>query len=109
MADNIEAVRIKTGMDFGSRILWRLGWNSRPLYIIGFIISVLCAISIHSPVGLLFGLVVLLVRWKATSFINSNSPSVINLAKAAVAHAGSKRVGVQRSEERRVREECRSR
>lgn len=95
MADNIEAVRIKTGMDFGSRILWRLGWNSRPLYIIGFIISVLCAISIHSPVGLLFGLVVLLVRWKATSFINSNSPSVINLAKAAVAHAGSKRVGVE--------------
>jgi hypothetical protein len=95
MADNIEAVRIKTGMDFGSRILWRLGWNSRTLYIIGFIISLLCAISIHSPVGLLFGLVVLLVRWKATSFINSNSPSVINLAKVAVAHAGSKRVGVE--------------
>jgi hypothetical protein len=94
MAENIEPLRIKTGMDFGSRILWRLGWNPRRLYIVGLVISVFSGIVMHSAIGFLAGLIVFIARWKASQFINMNSARIIDLAKTAVATAGSKRVGV---------------
>jgi hypothetical protein len=94
MAQTIEPIRIKTGMDLASRILWKLGWNPKPFYILGSIISLLTAVVLHSVYGLLAGLIVFIARWKVTQLINRTSPGIIDLAKGDVAIAGAKRVGV---------------
>jgi hypothetical protein len=94
MAQSIELIRINTGIPFGSRILWSLGWHPRALYMIGVVSSLFGAIALQTPIGFLLGLIVFVVRWKATQFINTTSAGIIDLAKTAIAEAGSKRVGV---------------
>ena len=90
-----ESVRIDPGMDLASRMLWYLGWNPRPIYILSAAIAVLGAIAFRSPAGLMFGVLPMLARWKAAVLVNARAPSVIDLAKNAAVISGANRVGVQ--------------
>lgn len=90
-----ETVRINSGMDLASRLLWHLAWHPRILYVIGGLIGLCGAVALRTPYGLLFGLAALAVRWKATHLVNEESSAVIDLARTAVSSAGAKRVGVE--------------
>lgn len=81
-------------MDFLSRLLWYLGWNTRPLSIAAAVLALGGATFFHNSWGLVFGLFPMVVRWKAAQFVNNSSTTFVGLAKRAVAKAGAARVGV---------------
>ncbi|HTA68658.1 MAG TPA: hypothetical protein VK776_10290, partial [Bryobacteraceae bacterium] len=69
-------------------------WTPRPLYAFGVAGALFGAGALHSSAGLLFGLVALFVRWRATLLINQKSQTITDLAKNTVAGFGAERVGV---------------
>lgn len=91
----MEPVRITTGLPVSDRLLWYLAWNRRPLYVLAGILALVGAISTHSPLGLLFGLLPLALLFKANQLVNAASPQIIETAKAAILKAGTQRVGVE--------------
>jgi hypothetical protein len=91
---NFERVRLNPEIGFPSRLLWRLGWTPWLQYAIGALLAIAAGLALHSVYGFLFGLAVVIVRWKASVLINSSSARVLKLAEATVKAAGAKRVGI---------------
>jgi hypothetical protein len=91
----MEPIRIATGMPVSDRLLWFLAWNRRPLYVLAVVLALLGALFTHSPFGLLFGVLPLVVLWKANQTVNAAFPHVIEGAKNTVLKAGTQRVGVE--------------
>ena len=90
-----DPIRISVGMPLASRLLWFLGWNHKPLYVLAAVFAVFGAIATHSAAGFLFGILPLAVLYKAIQSVNTTSPELFELAKAAVLKAGAQRVGVE--------------
>lgn len=82
-------------MPLASRLLWFLGWNHKPLYVLAAVFAIFGAIATHSAAGFLFGIFPLAVLYKAVQSVNTTSPGLFELAKAAVLKAGAQRVGVE--------------
>jgi hypothetical protein len=84
-------------MGFADRIMWHLGWEPRVLNIAGMVLAGAGWVLLRSPFGLLFGTVVLLLRWKTAALINSAAQERIPEAGALVKQEGAYRLGVQLS------------
>ena len=88
---------LKPSMGFADRIMWHLGWEPRVLNIAGMVLAGAGWVLLRSPFGLLFGAVVLVLRWKTAALINSAAQERIPEAGALVKQEGADRLGVQLS------------
>jgi hypothetical protein len=60
-------------MPVSGRLLWFLAWNRRPLYVLAIIVAVAGAVFTHSPFGLPFGVLPLMVLYNANQIVNATS------------------------------------
>jgi len=89
-----EPIRISGGMPIGSRLLWYLAWNRKPVCISAVVLAIIGSVYANSPYGLFFGLLPIAFLYRATQFVNSTAPSLIENARATALKAGTERVGV---------------
>ena len=89
-----ERVPLNVGMDGVARIIWRLGWNPTPTYglIVG--MAILGWLLLQHPIGIVFGLLGLIPRWKAISLINKSWQEYLNKAESLAKDQGASRLGV---------------
>jgi hypothetical protein len=81
-------------MDVWTKIVWRLGCNPTPTYILLVCMALLGWVLLRHPAGLLLGLLALVPRWKAISLINRNGQGYLDQAKLQVKEQGARRLGV---------------
>lgn len=89
-----QSIRVGTGMDLPSRMLWYFGWNRRPLYIAAAALALIGAFAVNSSAGLLFGLIPLALCIRAVQHVREAAPNVVDSAKDAIAKAGAERAGI---------------
>ncbi|MGH9401983.1 MAG: hypothetical protein ACRD2P_07755 [Terriglobia bacterium] len=89
-----EPILISGEMPLGSRLLWYFAWNRRPVYISAVVLAIVGTFLFRSPYGLVVGIIPLGLLFKATKFVNSTAPELIEAAKATTLKAGTERVGV---------------
>jgi hypothetical protein len=89
-----QPIHIDAGLDLSSRMLWYLGWNRRPLFILAVIFAITGAIMTQSGAGLLFAIVPLAVYIYAIQRVKQDTRGILDSAKDAIIRAGAERVGV---------------
>jgi len=89
-----QPIHIDTGLDLSSRMLWYLGWNRRPLFILAVIFAITGAIMTQSSAGLLFAIIPLAVYLYAIQRVKQDSRGILDSAKDAIVRAGAERVGI---------------
>lgn len=89
-----QSTKFDPAMDLPSRILWRLGWDPRPLYMICVAMGLLASWELHTLAGMLVAIAAPVLHWKATALVNEDSKRILELAESVVTSAGAKRVGV---------------
>jgi len=89
-----QSIHIDTGLDPSSRMLWYLGWNRRPLFILAVIFAITGAIMTQSSAGLLFAIIPLGVYLFAIQRVKQDTLGILDSAKDAIVRAGAERVGI---------------
>jgi hypothetical protein len=89
-----QPINIDSGLDLPSKLLWYLGWNRRPLYILAIIFAITGAITTQSIAGLLFAIIPLALCVYVIQRVKQGTPSLLDSAADAVARAGADRVGI---------------
>jgi hypothetical protein len=89
-----ERGRLNIEMNGGTRIMWWLGWNPTPTYILLVSMALFGWVVLRHPAGLLLGLLALVPWWKAISLINRNGQGYLDQAKLHVKGEGASRLGV---------------
>ncbi len=87
-------IDIDTGLDLSSRMLWYLGWNRRPLFILAVISAITGTIMMRSGAGLFFSIIPLAVYLYAIQRVKQHTRSILDSAKDAIVRAGAERVGI---------------
>jgi hypothetical protein len=85
-------------MDGVARIIWRLGWNPAPTYSLVVVTAIVGWLILQHPIGLVFGFLGLVPRWKAISLINKSWQEHLNKAESLVKEQGATRLGVSLDE-----------
>jgi hypothetical protein len=91
---NTERVPLNVGMDAARRIIWRLGWNPTPTYYLFIGTAISGWLLLQHPIGLVFGLLGLVPRWKAISLINKSWQEHLDKAESLIKEQGATRLGV---------------
>jgi hypothetical protein len=91
---SVERVPLNVGMDGPRRILWRIGWNPTPTYVLFVGIAILGWVLVRHPIGLALGLVGLVPRWKAIGLINRSWQNYLGKAESLIKEQGAVRLGV---------------
>ena len=86
--------RLNVVMDVWTKIVWWLGWNPTPTYILLVSMALLGWVLFRHPVGLFLGLLAGVPRWKAISLINKTGQGYLDQAKSHVKEQGARRLGV---------------
>ena len=90
----IERVPLNVELDTLRRILWRLGWNPMPTYALVVGMAILGWALVHHPMGVAFGVLGLIPRWKAIGLINGSWQNYLSKAESVVKEQGAVRLGV---------------
>jgi hypothetical protein len=91
----VERGKLNVGMNGGTRIIWWLGWNPAPTYILLGSLALMGWVVFRHPAGLFLGLLAGVPRWKAVTLINKNGPGYVDQAKAHIKGEGANKLGIR--------------
>ncbi len=91
----VERGKLNVGMNGGTRIMWWLGWNPTPIYILLGSLALLGWVVFRHPAGLFLGLLAGVPRWKAVTLINKNGPGYVDEAKSHIKGEGANKLGIR--------------
>lgn len=91
---SVERVPLNVGIEGLKRTLWQTGWNATPTYVLVGGMAILGWVLVRHPIGLIFGLVGLVPRWKAIGLINGSWQDCVSKAESVVKEQGAARLGV---------------
>lgn len=78
--------------------MWHLGWEPRVLNVAGLVLAVAGWALLRSPFGALLGTIMLILRWKTATLINSTYQEHIREAESLVKQEGAGRLSVRLSD-----------
>jgi hypothetical protein len=97
--DGVErAVQLGVGGNATARVLWFLGWQPIPLYVLFACMAALGWLLFRHPAGLVCGFAALFPYWKAVQAVNKSAREYLLQAESCAKEQGAARLGVKLDE-----------
>lgn len=90
-----QTVRLPFEGDVIGRVLWFLGWQPVPLYVLFVCLSAIGWLLFRHPLGLVCGFAVLFPYWKAVQLVDKSSQEYLTKAESLAKQQGGAMLGVK--------------